>query len=116
VIAGTKIVMAKDGVGRRRNMGFKPANAPFEHRPRGRVTVEIGAKSSDLMRRLSLLIWGEKCEIGARRTDRVNPGELAAEPLGDRRERRRKSRIAGDPMSCGGPLDPLHREERLAHD
>ena len=73
------------------------------------MTVEIGAKSGDLLRRPNLFIGGEKCEIGARRPDRVDPGELAAEPLGDRRERWVESGIAGDPVRCGGPLDPPHR-------
>src|ERR1700730_9368557 len=115
VIAGAKIVMAKDGVGRRRNMGFEPTDAPFEHRPRRRMAVEIGAKPSDLVRRPNLFMRGEKCEIGARRSDRVNPGELAAEPFSDRWERRVESRIASDPVGCGGPLDPPHGEKRLPH-
>ena len=41
------------------------------------MAVEIGAKPSDLVRRPNLFMRGEKCEIGARRSDRVNPGELA---------------------------------------
>ena len=46
----------------------------------------------------------------------MNPGEFAAEPLGNRRERRIEYRIPGDPVGRGGSLDAPHDEEGLAED
>ena len=43
----------------------------------------------------------------------MDPRELAAEPLGDRRQRRIERGIAGDAIACGGPVYPPHDEKRL---
>ena len=34
IITGAEIVMAQHRLGRRRGVGFEPANTPFQHRPR----------------------------------------------------------------------------------
>src|SRR5215469_1464418 len=74
VVAGAKVVMAKHRVGRRRHMRLEPADAPFEHRPRRRMAVEIGAKGGHLLCRTDLFVRSKKCEIGTRRADRVYLG------------------------------------------
>ena len=51
VVAGAEIAVAQHRVSGSRQMGFEPANAPFEHRARLGMTVEIGAEAGDLLRR-----------------------------------------------------------------
>ena len=80
------------------------------------MTVEIGAKPGDLPVRPGLGIGCQESQVGPRRTDHVDMGELAAEPLGDRRERKVERGIAGDPIGLGDPVDAPHNEKRLAED
>ena len=60
------------------------------------------------------LVWGQKIEIGTRRPDRVNAGELAAELRGDRRQHRIKHRVPGYAVRRRGALGTAHYKERLA--
>ena len=106
--------MAQHRRGGRGQMGFEPAHAPFEHRPRRRMGVEIGAKRRDLAGRPRILIGLQKTEIGSRRADRVDKREFAAEPLGDFRQRRVERRIAGDTMCGSTAVSPAHDKKRLA--
>src|SRR6516162_1007452 len=112
VIAGAEIVMTKHWLGRRWDMRLKPTDAPFEHRPWRRMTVEIGKKPSDLLRRPDLRIGRQEIKIRAWWTDRVDAGKLPGKPLGNCRERRLENGIAGDPMSRGDPIGPAHNKKR----
>ncbi len=60
VIAGAEIMVAQHRGDRRGQARFEPANAPFEHRPRRRIGVEIGSKPGDLLRWPGLLIRSQK--------------------------------------------------------
>ena len=80
------------------------------------MTVEIGAKLGHLLCRPNFLIGREECEIGPRRANRVDQGELAPEPLGDDGESRIECPIASDPVGCRDPINSPHDEKRLAPD
>src|SRR6516165_2798692 len=88
IIAGAEIVMAEYRRRWRQHVRLEPAHTPFENRAGRRMTVEIGAKPPYLLCRPDFLIGRQKRETGLRRADRVDEGQLAAEPLGDRGESR----------------------------
>src|SRR6516164_5867818 len=116
IIAGAEIVMAEYRRRWRQHVPLEPAHTPFENRAGRRMTVEIGAKPPYLLCRPDFLIGRQKRETGLRRADRVDEGQLAAEPVGARGESRIERPIAGDPVRCRDPKSAPHDEERLAED
>jgi hypothetical protein len=80
------------------------------------MTVAIPTKPGDLLHSPDLSIWPQEREIASRPADRLDLRELAAEPLGDPRERGIEHLIAGDPVGCGDPMCPTHYQEWLSPD